>query len=84
MSDSIDRPAGPGPQDYAILDRYLEAAIQLLEGGADVDTARTTLSRYLEFHRSSSLSPELEEMLIELFFQKCAKEFGAEKSSREE
>ncbi len=82
MSDSIDLPAEPSAEDYAILDRYLQAAIQLLEGVADVDTARDTLSRYLEFHHAHDLPPDLSELLIKLFFQKCRKEFGRDNSTQ--
>ncbi len=68
----------PAAEDYETLDRYLEAAAQLLEGIADVDQARDTLSRYLEYHRQRSLPPELAELLIQLFFQKCSREFEPE------
>ena len=49
--------------DYEILDRYLEAAFQLLEGIADVEEARTTLNSYLQYHRLHQLPPEMEVML---------------------
>ncbi len=76
MRDGSDPlPLEPTDEDYQVFDRYLKTAVQLLEGVADVEEAHGTLSRYLEFHRQQGLQPELEELLIQLFFHKCAKEF---------
>ncbi len=68
----------PSAEDYETLDRYLEAAVQQLEGIADVDQARDTLSRYLVYHHVRQLPAELAELLIQLFFQKCGRDFRAE------
>ena len=60
--------------DYEILDRFLGTAFQLLEGFADVKEARATLDSYLQYHRQHQLPPEMEEMLLKLFQEKCQKE----------
>jgi hypothetical protein len=66
--------ARPTPRDYEILDRYLEVTFQLLEGIADVVEARQTLRSYLELHRREHLPPEMEQLLKELFVEKCHRE----------
>ena len=62
-------------EDYRELDRYLRAVFVLLEGIADVDEAREILSSYLA-SPSPELTDDYRELLIELFFGKCAKTFG--------
>ena len=47
----------------------------LLEGIADVDEAREILSSYLA-SPPPELTDDYRELLIELFFGKCAKTFG--------
>ena len=61
--------------DYRILDRYLETVFSLIEGLADVEEASHHLHDYLQWHRQQGLNPELEAFLIELFFDKCHREF---------
>ncbi len=65
-------------RDYAVLEPYLRAVVELLEGGADVEEAFATLQDYLSGHRPRDLSPELEDLLLRLFFFKCRKEFSTE------
>ena len=62
-------------EDYRELDRYLRAVFVLLEGIADVDEAREILSSYLA-SPPPELTDDYRELLIELFFGKCAKTFG--------
>ena len=62
-------------EDYRELDRYLRAVFVLLEGIADVDEAREILSSYLACP-PPALTDDYRELLIDLFFGKCAKTFG--------
>ena len=63
-------------EDYRELDRYLRAVFVLLEGIADVDEAREILSSYLA-SSPPGLTDDYQELLIELFFGKCAKTYVA-------
>lgn len=67
-------------KDYRPLDRYLKTVFALIEGGTDVEAARRRLSEYLEYHGENQLDQELEDFLIELFFDKCARDFSMTRS----
>ena len=62
-------------EDYRELDRYLRTVFVLLEGIPDVDEARQILSSYLA-SSPPGLTDDYQELLIELFFGKCAQTFG--------
>lgn len=62
--------------EYDRLDRYLKTVFSLMEGLATVEEAQVCLREYLEWHRQSGLQSEPESFLIELFFDKCRKEFS--------
>ena len=61
--------------EHQILDRYLKTVFSLIEGLADVEEASHHLHDYLQWHRQQGLNPELESFLIEIFFDKCHREF---------
>ena len=66
----------PTEGEYDELDRYLHTVFVLLEGIADVEEARRILSTYLA-EAPRALGEEHRELLIDLFFGKCAKTYDA-------
>lgn len=61
--------------EYDNLDRYLKTVFYLLEGMADVEQAFLQLRDYLEWKHENHIQPELDDFLIELFFDKCRRDF---------
>lgn len=62
--------------EYDKLDRYLRTVFALMEGMATVDEAFLQLSNYLDSSHECNRNPDLDAFLIELFFDKCRKEFS--------
>ena len=64
--------------DHSTLDTYLATVFALIEGGHDISAAQRRLSNYLA-DPGQQLSSDGEQMLMELFFDKCAREWVPER-----
>lgn len=64
--------------EYDDLDRDLRTVFALMEGMADVEEAFLKLRDYLDSPRPCTDKPDLDVFLIELFFDKCRKDFSSE------
>lgn len=63
------------PEFYQDLETFLHTVFAIVEGSESLPEVRSILSRYLEQDRSKGLSTQLENLLIQLFFDRCRKEF---------